>query len=157
VQAETPSHTGHSHRTRPVRSAPHLTASPPRQPGPLIQPQTRSGHYITYRTLRGRAHRWGGVACRWAAPGGVVVVVGGQRLPHSLKGVGGAPSASPPSSALPGLPLAPLLLPRSPSARPLNPHPRCTLFNAPHRQRLRPPNAARGGVSWRIRGDISLL
>ncbi|WP_407646015.1 hypothetical protein [Actinacidiphila oryziradicis] len=42
----------------------------------------------TRQRLRGRPNRWGGVACRWAAPGGVVV---GRRR-----------SASPPPPATAG-------------------------------------------------------
>jgi hypothetical protein len=54
--------------------------------------------------VRGRANRRGGVACRWTAPGGVVV---GRRR-----------SASPPS-ALPGSPRTPPLPPPHLLARPL--------------------------------------
>jgi alkylation response protein AidB-like acyl-CoA dehydrogenase len=57
----------------------------------------------TRQRLRGRADRWGGVACRWLSPGGVVV---GRRR-----------SASPLSSALPDSALDPLLHPPHLSAR----------------------------------------
>ncbi|MEK8142356.1 hypothetical protein NKH18_07215 [Streptomyces sp. M10(2022)] len=45
VQAETPGHTRHPHRTRtrPVHSAPHLTSDPIRRPGNLTQLQVRKG------------------------------------------------------------------------------------------------------------------
>jgi hypothetical protein len=53
LQAETPGHTGHPHRTRarPVRTALPLTVHSPRRPGLLTQAQPRNGHQLTSRTL----------------------------------------------------------------------------------------------------------